>query len=613
MLSRIPQIIVALVIVLIDGMLRGRFLASFSAAEYAVYVASAATSSLFWASTFALAAWHPRRAARNAVLVLGAVLASALVGGQLYLFVRYGNYLDHRAALVGTGMLPSVKQQLWFDRVTFGKAVLVPPLVWTSLVLVARWLSRNERGRARDMRVWLAGDLIALSAMFVLFASPDLGRDQGRVPDALYFSAVGQVIASRTPAGGAPKALVPGPRTPSPVERVARAKPDRAQREPMSVVFIITESVRAASACSRYEEWCEVTPFTNRLLPTRHGLTQMRALDSTTAISLAVLWLGIEPTSRREDFHTMPIVWEYAAAAGFDTAYFTSQNLFFANSGTWLEGIPARLRVSGTEIDPEASYETGADDEILVNHAIEKIGTLQSPYLAVVHLSNTHFPYRTGDDAPFETDDKYKDRRPQLNRYEDSIYRQDAFVAALVSGVRNKANNERTAFVFVSDHGEQLHEKGAVGHTGTVFDVEVRVPFWIDAPTLGEHERAALRARENTPTTQIDVLPTVLDLLGIWEAPEMAAFRAKLPGASLLRGGSPMRTWTLTNCSPFWTCAFKNWGAIRGSRKILAHQGDENWQCFDVHEDPGEKNDLGVGACEDLRAHVERAIPGRPF
>ena len=69
----------------------------------------------------------------------------------------------------------------------------------------------------------------------------------------------------------------------------------------------------------------------------------------------------------------------------------------------------------------------------------------------------------------------------------------------------------------------------------------------------------------------------------------------------------------MTNCSELWACAFKNWGAIKGTKKLIAHQGDTAWHCFDLSLDPKEENDLGAEACADLRTHVEREIPGRPF
>jgi glucan phosphoethanolaminetransferase (alkaline phosphatase superfamily) len=405
----------------------------------------------------------------------------------------------------------------------------------------------------------------------------------------------------------------PGPRTPTPVPAIV------ARGERRSVLFVVTESVRATDACSVPAVDCRATPFTNALLPDRFGFAQMRALDSTTAASLAVLWSGQPPTASREMLHTAPLLWEYAHAAGFDTAYWTSQNMFFANAGTWLEGLPLSRWVSATDLDADPGYELGADDATLVDVALRDLRTMHSPFAGVVHLSNTHFPYVIDDrDAPFQPQGHAfgaGDAAKVHNRYRDAIHRQDALVARLVSAARALPGGERLVVMFVSDHGEQIRERGAIGHTWGVYDEEVRVPFWIDVPKgmLTRREETALRNLAKVPLTQLDVLPTILDLLGIWDAPEIAPFRRAMPGESVLRGGTPGRDVVLTNCSHLFACAFRNWGAMRGTMKLVATQDDLRWECFDVERDPGERHDLGVERCGDLREVAEGDGRGTPF
>jgi glucan phosphoethanolaminetransferase (alkaline phosphatase superfamily) len=398
---------------------------------------------------------------------------------------------------------------------------------------------------------------------------------------------------------------------------VAAAGSRRGSRR--SILFVVTESVRAQDACSVPTPDCATTPFTNASLPDRFGFSQMRALDSTTAVSLAVLWSGLAPTASREALHTAPLIWEYARAAGFDTAYWTSQNLFFANSGTWLEGLPLSRWVSATDLDADPTYEVGADDAKLVDVVLRDLPSMKAPFVGVVHLSNTHFPYVIDeDDAPFQPQSKAfgaGDAAKVHNRYKDAIRRQDAIVARLVHGVRTMKGGDGIVVAFVSDHGEQIRERGAVGHTWSVYDEEVRVPFWIDAPpgALSQAQEASLRTLRDEPVTQLDVLPTLLDVMGVWDAPQMAIFRRAMPGESLLRGGTPGHPVVLTNCSSIFACAFKNWGAMRGTRKLLATQNDAHWRCFDLADDPAEGRDLGVDACGELRGIAEGDGRGTPF
>ena len=141
------------------------------------------------------------------------------------------------------------------------------------------------------------------------------------------------------------------------------------------------------------------------------------------------------------------------------------------------------------------------------------------------------------------------------------------------------------------------------------------VPFWAYAPkgTHSESEQEALRAHKTTPVSPLDVFPTMLDLLGLWDEPRIAPFREKIPGQSLLRGGSPEMAVVATNCTELWACAFKNWGAIQGSKKLIAHQGDSAWNCYDVLRDPDELSPLDVAACGELLPMAEKTMGGRPF
>ena len=569
-------------------------IASFESGELVFYGLSALIGVALWISLF-FAATRTRGFGRWPARVALGIGGALCAGCQLYTFARYGAYMNHRAVLVGTSFLPSVGQQLWFDRWTFLRSLLPCLAVAIGLPVVATRLA-PMRLRWRGL---LCLDLALTFVLVAAFVSPDRGAEQGQPPDVMYLSAMGQLVRARWDHNETVERVHPGPRTPEPVPRVV-ARPSR----PRNVVMIITESVRAQSVCIEYSPDCKYTPFSNPVVKDRIPLTQMRALDSTTAISLAVMWNGLLPTSDRKAEHTAPILWEYASAAGLQTAYYTSQNLLFGNSGTWLEGQRWTRHVSATQIEPDATYEVGADDGKLVDHVIADIGKLAEPWLAVVHLSNTHFPYKVDpNDLPFAPQDEATGpgyENEILNRYQDAIYLQDKSVGRLLRELRARPEASRTVTMYVSDHGEQMREKGAVGHTGTLTDAE----------------RASLTALRTTPVTHLDVFPTVMDLLGLWNAPELVALQSNVAGQSLLRGGSAVdRALVMTNCSELWACAFKNWGAIKGTKKLIAHQGDHEWNCYDIGKDPLEEHRLEVTSeCADLLPLAEGTGSGkRPF
>lgn len=582
----------------------------FEGRDLVFYLVSVAVGLVLWSSLVAVATRTrgPARWATRILLVLAAVL---VVGTQVYTYERYQAYVNHRAVLVGTSFLPSIGQQLWFDRWTVARALLPCVTAAIAIPLAARRLA-PMRSRTRG---WLALDLALIALLVGAFVSPERGAEQGQAPDVMYVSAMGQLARARWDHNETVERVHPGPRTPLPVPPlVARPAVRR------NVVMLITESVRAQSVCLDFDDGCRWTPFSNAAAPRRIALTQMRALDSTTAISLSVMWSGLLPIESRKDLHSAPLLWEYTHAAGLASAYYTSQNLLFGNSGTWLEGTPWNRHVGATMLEPDATYETGADDGRAVDHTLGDLDQLKEPYLAVLHLSNTHFPYKVDPDhMPFTPQEEATGpgyENEILNRYQDAIYLQDIAVGRFLEQLRRRPDGGRTVVVFVSDHGEQMREKGAVGHTGTLFDPEVRIPFWIDAPegTLTASEEQSLRALHDTPVTSLDVFPTIMDLLGLWDAPALGELKEKIHGQSLLRGGSSTeQAVVMTNCTELWACAFKNWGAIRGSKKLIAHQGERAWNCFDTKDDPEEAKPLDVAACGDLLPLAERAMGGHPF
>ena len=138
-------------------------------------------------------------------------------------------------------------------------------------------------------------------------------------------------------------------------------------------------------------------------------------------------------------------------------------------------------------------------------------------------------------------------------------------MARLVRGVRATPGGDRVAVVFVSDHGEQIRERGAVGHTWGVYDEEVRVPFWIDVPAgaLAPEPAARLRALREHARHRARRAPDAARPHGhLGRAGDRDARGARCPARACsgrTRRAGPV---VLTNCSSIFACAFKNWGAM---------------------------------------------------
>ena len=596
----------ALAVVADDAWRRGPRLLALDAPHVASYAASFVESLAFWGA-LALVAARRRGALRHLAALLLVVCATAALGIQRYFYEQYATYLNLDATLFGTSLPQSLGGQIRADLPHLVRALVAPFVLAWALVAVARRWVRPARSRAR-LAAWVMP--VALVAPFVLPCS--YAAAQGATPDVIYLHAFGGLV--RAMAGGGPKHVRPGLRHPEYVPALAPA-PHPAR----NVLLVVTESVRADVVCVAHEPGCTTTPATDAAAPDRLPLLAMRANDSTTAISIAVLWSGLAPTDSRDAIHSAPLLFDFARAAGVDAAYWTSQHPMFANARLFVRDLATSHQCGATDLEPDAHIDVGAKDELLTERVLRDLGELREPYFAVVQYSNTHFPFRVDPDhAPFQPAENTKDpERAEafFNYYKNAVHAQDRTIGDLVRGVRATPGGARTVIVYTSDHGEAFREHFQLGHTGSVYDEEVRVPAWVDAPagTLTGAERASLAAARDVPTFHVDVAPTVLDLLGLGAAPELARFRAKMLGTSLLGARRTAGPMPLTNCTTIWGCAFRNWGVMQGRRKLEAREWDATWHCWDVLDDPREQHDLGAGACGELVGVAERLYGGVPL
>ncbi len=129
-----------------------------------------------------------------------------------------------------------------------------------------------------------------------------------------------------------------------------------------------------------------------------------------------------------------------------------------------------------------------------------------------VHLYEPHFPYDPPE--PFATQFR---GRP----YHGEVAAADAALEKLLRPILEQGEKGRTLVVFTADHGEGLGDHGELTHGIFAYEATLHVPLVLYAPGL------LAPGIVTSPARHVDLLPTILDALGI-EPP------ADLPGRSLL-------------------------------------------------------------------------------
>jgi arylsulfatase A-like enzyme len=197
------------------------------------------------------------------------------------------------------------------------------------------------------------------------------------------------------------------------------------------------------------------------------------------------------------------------------------------------------------------------------------------------------------------------DRRQLRALYAAEVANLDLGLGHLLSTLDRCGLTDSTLVIFVSDHGEGFDfARGRIHHGGRLHQDLIRVPLLIAGP-------GATPARVREPVSLVDVMPTVLDLLG---RPSTAG----LDGESLapvLRRERPPRT------RPLYAMEYYMWweggrrlsseevrqqaisvaAIARGRWYIQAASGDE---IYDLEADAGQRRSLidvdHAGALRDL-------------
>ncbi len=133
----------------------------------------------------------------------------------------------------------------------------------------------------------------------------------------------------------------------------------------------------------------------------------------------------------------------------------------------------------------------------------------ERPFFAWLHFYDPHKPY----DPP----EPYRSRFEGSGKsglYDGEIAFTDSQVGRLLDWLDERGLAENTIVVVVGDHGESLGDHGEKEHGYFIYDATVRVPLIVRVPGA-DLEGVRVPAQVRT----IDVLPTILDLVGV-EAPD---------------------------------------------------------------------------------------------
>lgn len=603
--------------VALDLYLRHGTLRYFPPRQWLNFFGSSLVAAGFWGSTIWLMAVLHHRGSKLGRVAIGLYVALFVLpfsffayGGQAVYFRVFNTYVARDTIRLGLELRGTVAAWMaeWGGK--FVPAAIGALAITGLVVQVIR-----KAGRALSTAVPLVPTVSFVGSVFALSMDyVETKTLQAAPPDSCFLHGVAGLIHEKLTQKGPTRGM--SIRTPLPLPEI----PQKAARP--NVILVITESVRADAICSKSSPRCRAR-FLDEVAPERFGLTRMTTQASGTFSACMTLWTGLAPDADFKTVHEAPFLWEVAKKVGYDTGYFSAQNLRYRDMAVYLKVSGIDEMTSAVELGDTRDAHIGAPDERATAKLVEWAAARKEPYLAVLHLSNTHWPYRV-DPAlqpfePHDADPLKRDVSLLRNHYKNSVLMQERTVAEWLRDMKKLPSWQDTVVLFVSDHGEQFREHGGLYHLNNLFEEEVRIPGFVVAGerALSDDQRDALTRFEERRVYGEDVNATVLDLVGAFEARPRFPHGDKLTGRSLIRrpmvviGGNEHIVAASTS-SGVWLDNDAVYGVISGDRKVVGTDATP-WVCYDLATDTYERSPLPPAQCQRLFTVAAKRFPRVPM
>ena len=200
-------------------------------------------------------------------------------------------------------------------------------------------------------------------------------------------------------------------------------------------------------------------------------------------------------------------------------------------SKKYLSKVTDALKKLSTPIHRRKSLHQSpyADADVVTKTTLQWIRRYRKEnFFLWIHYMDLHFPHRYFPSTKYPSNISEKDvvlvnmmysnpkfvnedNISKLKRiYEAELRFVDAMIGIIIRELNRLGIFDKTSIIITSDHGEEFFEHGKIGHDPRLYDELIHIPLIIYSSEL-KREKGK---RVTELCSQIDISPTILDLLG---------------------------------------------------------------------------------------------------
>jgi len=195
--------------------------------------------------------------------------------------------------------------------------------------------------------------------------------------------------------------------------------------------------------------------------------------------------------------------------------------------------------------------------------------------------------------------------------YDEEILYFDSELARLLDRLAALGLLDSSVLALLSDHGEEFGDHGSALHGFTLYEEQLRIPLLIRAPGFAPR-------RVNSISRQIDVMPTLIDLLGLPlpDGLQGRSLRAEMSGLAPGDGTPESGRAVFAEASLRAGKIVRSRALLKGGWKLIESDLPEpREQLFHIASDPGERRDRSAvdpEVAERMRAELRAFVAPLP-
>jgi membrane-anchored protein YejM (alkaline phosphatase superfamily) len=203
----------------------------------------------------------------------------------------------------------------------------------------------------------------------------------------------------------------------------------------------------------------------------------------------------------------------------YQMRFYTSARFTYPEFDNSIFAQVPRTQLQETKV-PKSGWENDRDNVTDLLNYIDQRDT-QKPFFTFMFFESPHaryyFPKESVIAEPYRDDLNYATLSKEAlssdivqikNRYINSVHHLDMQFGRIFEYLKTNKLLDNTMVVLIGDHGEEFMENGYWGHNSTFADAQVRTPLVIYKPGMTP-------LVSNEMTSHMDVIPTVMPLLGV--------------------------------------------------------------------------------------------------